>query len=160
MYKAQVSLCQSFSADVPDHSKPSRSVMIVTKSSDRGLNSRSLSVQDYQYDLSTTAVRRWYDGCVWPALSTFSTTTDTIDTTAHTMLTITPNLLPELRRPNRLKNDPVMLLATFRRLLYATYDHQYVTGTIWPTIATTMYRLGWSPQSASIDSGKVVVWFH
>ena len=96
--KAQVTLCRSFFADVPDHSRPPRSVMIVTKPSDRGLNSRFLSVQDYQYDFSTTAVRHWYDGSGWSALSTFSTTisttTDTIDTTALTMLTTTPTLLP------------------------------------------------------------------
>ena len=41
--KAQVTLCRSFFADVPDHSRPPRSVMIVTKPSGRGLNSRSLS---------------------------------------------------------------------------------------------------------------------
>ena len=96
--KAQVTLCRSFFADVPDHRRPPRSVMIVTKPSNRGLNSRSLSVQDCLYDLSTTAVRHWYDGSVWSALSTFSTTisttTDTIDTTALTMLTTTPTLLP------------------------------------------------------------------
>ena len=51
-------------------------------------------------------------------------------------------LLPRLKRPSRLKNDPVTLLPTFRRPLYATHDHQYVTGTIWPTIATTMYQIG------------------
>ena len=28
------------------------------------------------------------------------------------------------------------------RPLYATYNHQYVTGTIWPTIAMTMYEIG------------------
>ena len=91
-------LCRSFFADVRDHSRPPRSVMIVTKPSDRGLNSRSLSVQDCLYDLRTTAVRHWYDGSVWSALSTFSTTisttTDTIDTTTLTMLTTTPTLLP------------------------------------------------------------------
>ena len=95
---AQITLCRSFFADVPDHSRPPRSVMIVTKQSDRGLNSRSLSAQDCKYALSTTAVRHWYDGSVWSALSTFSTTisttTDTIDTTALTMLTTTPTLLP------------------------------------------------------------------
>ena len=96
--KAQVTLCRSFFADRPDHSRPPRPVMIVTKPSDRGLNSRSLYVQDCQYDLSTTAVRHWYDGSVWSALSTFATTitttTETIDTTALTMLPITPTLLP------------------------------------------------------------------
>ena len=96
--KAQVTLCRSFFADVLDHSRPSRPVMIVTKPSDCGHNSRSLSVQDCLYDLSTTTVRHWYDGSVWSALSTFSTTisttTDTIDTTALTMLTTTPTLLP------------------------------------------------------------------
>ena len=94
----QVTLCRSFFADVPDHSRPSRSVMIVTKPSDRGHNSRSLSVQDCLYDLSTTTARHWYDGSVWSTLSTFSTTisttTDTIDTTALTMSTTTPTLLP------------------------------------------------------------------
>ena len=98
MGKAQVTLCRSFFADVPDHSRPPRSVMIVTKPSDRGLSFRSFSVQDCQYDISTTAVRHWYDGSVWSTLSTFSTTisttTDTIDTTARTMLTTTPTLLP------------------------------------------------------------------
>ena len=97
-HKAQVTLCRSFFADVPDHSRPPRSVMIVAKPSDRGLSSRSLSVQDCQYDISTTAVRHWYDGSVWPTLSTFSTTistiTDTIDTTARTMLTTTRTFLP------------------------------------------------------------------
>ena len=96
--KAQVTLCRSFFADVPDHSRPPRLVMIVTKPSDCGHNSRSLSVQDYLYDLSTTTVRHWYDGTVWSALSTFSTTisttTDTIDLTAVTVLTTTPTLLP------------------------------------------------------------------
>ena len=96
--KAQVTLCRSFFADVPDHSRLPRPVMIVTKPSDRGLNSRSLSVQDCQYDLSTTAVRHWYDGSVWSALSTFATTitttTETIETTALTMLPTTPTLLP------------------------------------------------------------------
>ena len=96
--RAQVTLCRSFFADVPYHSRPPRSVMIVTNPSDRGLDSRSLSVQDCQYDLSTTAVRHWYDGSVWSALSTFvttiTTTTDTTDTTAHTMLTTTLTLLP------------------------------------------------------------------
>ena len=59
------------------------------------LNSRSLSVQDCLYDLITTAVRHWYDGSVWSALSTFSTTiSTTTDTTALTMLTTTPTLLP------------------------------------------------------------------
>ena len=86
------------SLDVPDHSRPPRSVMIVAKPSDRGLSTRSLSVQDCQYDISTTAVRHWYDGSVWSTLSTFSTTismtTDTINTTARTMLTTTPTLLP------------------------------------------------------------------
>ena len=62
--KAQVTLCRSFFADVPDHSRPSRSVMIVTKPSDRGHNSRSLSAQDCLYDLSTITVRHWYDGSV------------------------------------------------------------------------------------------------
>ena len=61
-------------------------------------NSRSLSVQDCLYDISTTAVRYWYDGSVWSALSTFSTTisttTDTIDTIALTMLTTTSTLFP------------------------------------------------------------------
>ena len=47
-----------------------------------------------------------------------------------------------LKLPNRLKNDPVTLLPTFRRPLYATHDHQYVTGAMWPTIATTMYQIG------------------
>ena len=96
--KAQVTLCRSFFADVPDHSRPPRSVMIVAKPWDRGLSSRSLSVQDCQYDISTTAVRHWYDGSVWSTLSTFpttiNTTTNTIDTTARTMLTTTPTLLP------------------------------------------------------------------
>ena len=96
--KAQVTLCRSFFADVPDHSRPPRSVMIVAKPSDRGLSTRSLSVQDCQYDISTTAVRHWYDGSFWSTLSTFSTTisttTDTIDTTVRTMLTTTPTLLP------------------------------------------------------------------
>ena len=96
--KAHVTLCRSFFADVPGHSRPPRSVMIVTKPSDRGLNSRSLSVQDCQYYLSTTAVRHWYYGSVWSALCMFATTittiTDTIDTIALTMLTITPTLLP------------------------------------------------------------------
>ena len=55
--KAQVTLCRSFFADDPYHSRPPRSVMIVTKPSDLGFNSRSLSVQDCQYDVSTTAVR-------------------------------------------------------------------------------------------------------
>ena len=64
LVKAQVTLCRSFFADVPDHSRPPRSVMIVAKPSDRGLSSRSLSVQDCQYDISTTAVRHWYDGSV------------------------------------------------------------------------------------------------
>ena len=95
--KAQVTLCRSFFADVPDHSRPARSVMIVIKPSDRGINSRSLSVQDCQYDLSTTVVRHWYDESVWSALSMFATTitttTDTINTTAPTMLTTTPTLL-------------------------------------------------------------------
>ena len=94
---AQVTLCRSFFADIPDHSRPSQPVMIVTKPSDRGHNSRSLSVQDCLYDLSTTTVWHWYDRSVWSALSTFSTTisttTDTIDTTALTMLTTTPSLL-------------------------------------------------------------------
>ena len=95
--KAHVTLCRSFFADVPNHRRPPRSVMIVTKPSDHGLNSRSLSVQDCMYDFSMTAVRHWYDGNVWSALSTFSTTisttTDMIDTTALTTLTTTPTLL-------------------------------------------------------------------
>ena len=33
------------------------------------------------------------------------------------------DLLPRLKRPNRLKNDPATLLATFRRPLYAKHDH-------------------------------------
>ena len=37
---------------------------------------------------------------------------------------------PRLKRPKRLKNDPVTLLVTFRIPRYATHDHQYVTGTI------------------------------
>ena len=53
-----------------------------------------------------------------------STTTDTIDTTALTMLTTTPTLLPICCQE------------------YATHDHQYVTSTIWPTITTTMYQIG------------------
>ena len=72
--------------------------MIMTKPSDRGLNSHTFSVQDCQYDFNTTPVQHWYDRSVWSALGTFSTnfstTTDTIDTTALTMLTTTPTLLP------------------------------------------------------------------
>ena len=56
--KAQVTLCRSFFVDVPDHSRPPRSVMIESKPSNSGLNSRSLCVQDCEYDLSTTLVRR------------------------------------------------------------------------------------------------------
>ena len=51
-------------------------------------------------------------------------------------------MLPGLRWPDWLKNNSVTLLATFRRPLYATHDHQYVAGTIWPTIAMIMYQIG------------------
>ena len=57
--KGQVTLCRLFFADVPEHSRPPRSVMIVTKPSDRGRNSQSLSLQDCRYDLSTTTLVRW-----------------------------------------------------------------------------------------------------
>ena len=166
--KDRVTLCRSFFADVPDHSRPPRSFMIVTKPSDRGLNSRSLSAQDCQYDLSTTVERRWYDGSVWSALSTFSTTisttTNTVDTTALTMLTTTPTLLPICYRDINDLTDwrtipsRVWRPSEDRCTLHTTTSTLPVPGDRpWPRTCT---RSGWSLQSASIDSGKVIVWYH
>ena len=148
-FKAQVTQCRSFFVDVPDHSRPPdlswswQNHQIVALAPNLCLckTASTILVREL-YDTGTTEVfdlllASFPRPLVWPLIWSTRLHSDVEDHT-HALA----HLLPQLKWSNQLKNDPVTLLVTFRRLLYHTHDHQYVTGTVWPTIATTMYQVG------------------